>query len=183
MSGGGSSSNSQQQSQETSAINPQVLSDVLGNYSNAQSGIGSSTYSPLTAGQISTYENPYQSDVVNSTMAALQNQNQQQTSQNGLAAGASGDYNSNRLGVQNALTNQLYSQTAAQTLSQLENQDYNQASSTAQTENTAENQYPLAIQALLNQTLGLGTANQSQGTSSGSGSSSSYNANFSPFFD
>jgi len=178
MSGGGSESNSENQSQSTSQINPQILDDVLDNFNQAQSGIGSSTYSPLTAGQISTYENPYQSDVINSTMAALQNQNQQQTSQNGLTAGASGDYNSNRLGVQNALTNQLYSQTAAQTLAQLENQNYNQASTTAQTENTAQNQYPLAIQALLNQTLGLGTANQSQSTSSGSSQQAGFNISF-----
>ncbi len=173
MSVGGSGSSNQSQQTSQSYLDPQVMGLLTGNYGQAQNTVANSQYTPLSGSLIDQYMNPYQQDVVNSTMGALNEQNQEQISQNGLSQAASGAYNSDRAGVQNAETNRLYSQTAAQTLAQLENQNYSQATSTAQTENQNINNWPLLLQQLLNQSAGLlgnPVLNTAQGTSSGSSS-------------
>lgn len=174
MSLGGNESSSNQQATSQTSLDPQIKAALLGNYAGAQNTASTAKYTPLSGSLIGQYENPYQSDVTNSTMAALNEQNQEQNSQNGVSAAASGDYNSDRLGVQNAETNRLYSQTAAQTLAQLNSANYTQATNTAQTQNTAQNNWPLVLQQLLNQSLGLAGnpvlgSSQSTGSSQGAG--------------
>ena len=180
MSKGGSSSTSSSSQMQTTSPTAATLGALTGNLTNAQK-LSQTGYSPLTGGQITGLLSPYLSSAVGSTSNALLNLNQQEQSQNGVSAAASGDYNSSRLGVQNALTSQLTGQTLASTVSQMENQGFQQAENTAETQNQAQNNFPLALQALLN------SATQTQAaaggsTTSGSGTqkqdTSNYSLNF-----
>ena len=175
MSLSGSHQQSSQQATSQQTLDPTVMGMLEGNYGQAKATTADSKYTPLSGSLIGQYENPYQADVTNSTMAALNEQNKEQTSQNGVGAAASGDYNSSRLGVQNAETNRLFGQTAATTLAQLNSANFGQASQTAQTENTNQNNWPLVLQQLLNQSLGLvGNPVLGNSQSSGSGSGTSF---------
>ena len=176
MSFGKSSSKNQSQSTSQSTQNPAILAALLGNYGSTERFAGGDTYSPLTASQIQGYESPYTSSVINATTAALQNQTSQQIAQGDLSASASGAFNGDRVGVQDAVTQNLANQNLASTTATLENQGYQTALGTAQTENTAQNQFPIVLRQLVNQSLGLaGDPSDSTSQSTGSGSSSSVN--------
>ena len=171
---GATKSHNSQQSQATSqqTLDPQIMSALQNNLETAKNTVAQAKYTPLSGSLIGQYEDPYTKDVTDTTMKGIAEQNQEQLAQNGLAQSASGDYDNNRSGVQNAETNRMFSQTAAQTLAQLNQANYGQASQTAQTENTNRNNWPLVLQQLLNQSLGLmgnPVLGQSQSTGSGSG--------------
>ena len=177
MSKGGSSSTSSSSQTQTTTPTAASLSALSGNLASAQK-LSQTGYSPLTGGQITGLLSPYLSSAVGSTAAAIENQREQEIAQNGLSAAASGDYNSTGRNVENALTNQLSGQTLASTVSQMENQGFQQAETTAQSQNQAQNNFPLALQALLN------SATQTQAaaggsTTSGSGTQQQNTSNYS----
>ncbi len=177
MSKGGSSSNTSTSQTQTTTPTAATLSALTGNLTSAQN-LSQTGYSPLTGGQITGLLSPYLSSAVGSTAAAIENQREQEIAQNGLSAAASGDYNSTGRNVENALTSQLSGQTLASTVSQMENQGFQQAENTAETQNQAQNNFPLALQALLN------SATQTQAaaggsTTSGSGTQKQNSTNYS----
>jgi len=138
---------------------------------------GVSGYSPeqVSAGQLSTtnlqpYLNPYTSNVIDSSMNLLNQQLGQEQQQNAASATASGAYDNDRLGVQNALTNEYGQLAAGQTISNLENQGYTNAQQAAQSDiqgnlaaQQANQQAGLAGQGLnLNAASALGSLGQGQ---------------------
>src|SRR5580693_4115041 len=133
------------------ATNP-AYGAALSGAENAASGILGNLQNPQTLANanLSAYENPYETGVINSTMAQLNQQQQQALMANQQQATQEGAFGGNRLGVQNALTSQLYNQDDAQTLAQLNAQNYTQAQQAAE--------YDLNL-GLQNNALGLTAAN------------------------
>jgi hypothetical protein len=133
---------------------------------NAATGVSGYAPQQVAAGQLSTtnlqpYLNPYTSDVINSSMNLLNQQLGQTQQQNAASATASGAYDNDRLGLQNALTNEYGQLAAGQTISNLENQGYTNAQQAAQADLQSSLQAELANQqaGLSGQGLNLSAAN------------------------
>lgn len=107
-------------------------------YLNSASQSITSAEQPISAQQIQQYENPYQQQAINSTVAEMQNTNaQQQTALEGNAI-SNGAFGNDRMAVtQAALANQQ-DLAMNQTVAGMENQNYSQALSAAQ-QNQANN--------------------------------------------
>lgn len=133
-------------------------------YNSAVAQLGNSTYKPLTGDSITSYMSPYTSSVIDATLARSGQERQQALNANQDQAIKSGAFGGTGLSVQNALTNGQYDLNDQQTIANLNNQNYLQALGVASSENSAMNQYPLALQALLGQ-LAQGTTTNSNGTS------------------
>lgn len=174
---GGSKQSTTQSGTQTQTLDPSVTAALQANLAKALQTFGSSSYSPVTASQVQGYQSPFTAGVIDTTNSDLARQNQIANQGNNESATSQGAFGGDRSAVLNALTNEDYARTAATTDAGLNQANYSQALSTAQGENTAENQYPLLLQQLLNQTLGLnvGGANKtvsSTGTSNSTGSTS-----------
>lgn len=127
-----------------------------------------STYKPQTVTpqtlantNLSPYENPFQQDVINTTMQGLNLQNQQQINNEGSQFTGAGAFGGARQGVADAQTNALYGQLAAQTLAGLNSQNFTQAQNAAGQDISNNLQGQLA-----NQQTGLQGANLNLGASS-----------------
>ncbi|MCR6660726.1 MAG: tail fiber domain-containing protein [Asticcacaulis sp.] len=120
-------------------------------------------YSPVTADQIDQYQNPYTSSVIDATLARS-NQNQQMAlNGNQDQAIRSGAFGGSGQSVADALTKGQFDLNNQQTIAGLNQANYSQALQTATGQNSAQNQYPLAIQALLAQ-IAQGTTQTTNGT-------------------
>lgn len=106
-----------------------------GDFSAAGSILQGAANPNAISSQISNYQNPFTQQVANTTMQQLGQYNQNQLANNASSATMSGAFGGDRLGVQDALTNQLYGQTAASTLANLNSQGFNAALGAAQTGN------------------------------------------------
>jgi hypothetical protein len=87
-------------------------------------------------GSLSQYENPYTSDVYNTTLNQLDLARQRainQNSSNATEQGGEGAWDGSRAGVSDALTNQEFGQQAAETAASLNQGNFNQAQQAAQT--------------------------------------------------
>jgi hypothetical protein len=130
--------------------------------SGAGTAIGSAaTYKPNTVNPISLagvnlspYENPYTSDVINTTMAQLNQQNKIANNANDASATSAGAFGGDRSAVQDALTNGQYAMTGATTLAGLNQGNFSQAQAAAQGDITNNLQAQEA-----NQSAGLTGAN------------------------
>jgi len=140
---------------------------AIDQYKQAQASLPQS-YSPLSTGMIQNYMNPYTDSVVKAN-TAYANQNQDialnQVRDEATRAGAFGGSGMARA---EALTRGQFDLNNQMMTSGLLNQGYGQALQTAQGENSAANQYPLAVQALLGQLAGQ-TEQQTKGTQTGYG--------------
>jgi len=136
---------------------------ALNQYNDAKSSLPTA-YSALSGSQINNYMNPYQSAVTDATLKNLDTSRQMALNQNNDQAIKAGAFGGTGASVERALTQGQYDQNAATTLAGLNSSNYAQALQTAQAENTASNQYPLAIQQLLGQ-LAQGTSTTSKGSS------------------
>jgi len=85
----------------------------------------------LAGTDLSPYLNPYTQDVVNTTMANLNQQNQVADNANNASATSAGAFGGDRSAVQNALTNQQYALTGAQTYAGLNQANYSNAQQSA----------------------------------------------------
>ncbi len=94
--------------------------------STLNSAIGNAQPSTIAQG-MDTYKNPYQQDVINTTLADLDRQRQMAISQGQGAATQSGAYGGSRHGVADSLTNEAYGRIGAQTSAQLNQQGFNTA--------------------------------------------------------
>lgn len=131
------------------ATNP-LYQNMIGAAANGVAGILSNpvatnvTPQPVTAqtiagADLSPYMNPYQANVVNATLAGLNQLNAQQllnTNQNATTAGAFGG---SRSGVADALTNQLNMQAAAPVIAGLYSQGFTNAQNLAGQDAAAQN--------------------------------------------
>lgn len=114
-------------------------------------------YTPVTGAQINNYMNPFQSAVIDTTLA--RNAQSQRTALNEIGDQAirAGAFGGSRHGVAEGIARGQWDLNNQQTAAQLASQNYAQALGVAQTENNAVQQYPLAIQQLLGQ-LAQGTS-------------------------
>lgn len=145
-------------------------------YNTAASGLalaGTNAVNPsaLTPGAIQSYESPYNTDVVNATVAQLRNQFGQQ--KQGLTGSQilNGTFGSDRGGVgQSVLANQQ-NLALGQTVSGLENQNYSQALGAAQQQQGvglgAAQANRAALQTGAGQIQGIGQQIYGQGTGTG----------------
>ncbi len=150
-----SASASQSSSKTTNPYAIQVLQ-------NAQATLPTA-YSPVTGSQINGFMNPYQSSVIDATLAR-NNQNQQMAlNQIGDQAQAAGAFGGSRQGVAEGIAQGQFDLNNQQTIAGLNAQNYDQALQAATTQNAAENQYPLAVQGLLG-SLASGAESKSSAT-------------------
>lgn len=81
---------------------------------------------------LTPYENPFQNDVINTTMNQLDLQRQRDLNNQGSQFTANGAFGGARQGVADSLTNEAYGNIAAQTLAGLNSQNFSQAQAAAQ---------------------------------------------------
>ena len=91
---------------------------------------------PVTAGllantNLSPYENPYQSDVINASVAQNERAREIAQTQANEQATAGNAFGGSRSGVANALTNQLYDQNDQTNIANLNTANFNQAQTAA----------------------------------------------------
>jgi hypothetical protein len=164
------------------ATNPQYQNLISSAANGVQGILGNPvgtnvTPQPVTAqtiagSNLSQYMNPYQSDVINTTMAQLNQANANQLLNTNQGATAAGAFGGSRSGVADALTNALNQQTAASTLAGLNSSNFNTAlNSAGQDANTLNNtaqfnsgqnvnaQQSSIANALAGQSAGLNAAN------------------------
>ncbi len=96
---------------------------ILGNIQNGKS---------LADTDLTPYMNPYQQDVIDATMAQLNQQQQQALMSGHQNATLDNAFGGNRVGVQDALTNGQYANVDAQTLAQLNSANFANAQQTAE---------------------------------------------------
>jgi len=111
------------------ATNPQfgqTLGDATNSVNSILGNIQGINTTPSTA-SLQPFMNPYQQDVINSTMAQLGQQQSQALTAGHENATLDKAFGGNRVGVQDALTNQQYGLLDANTLAQLNSSDYSQA--------------------------------------------------------
>ena len=131
----------------TAGINNQQQTGIAGINANANyaqpyiqqaAGMATNAAAPITAGQIQQYESPYTQQVVNSTQAQFNNQNQQQ--QQGVVGNAisQGAFGGNRVGVAQAELANQQQLAQAPVIAGLENQGYQTGLNTALTEQQAQ---------------------------------------------
>lgn len=101
-------------------------------YYNSAAGYADAGASPVTGEQIQGYMSPYQQQVINATMANMQENNAQQANQLTGNAIASGAFGGDRAGVAQAELARQQSLANNQTLADLYNSGYSQALSAAQ---------------------------------------------------
>ena len=137
------------------ATNP-AYGSALTNAQNAVSGILSNIQNAPTLANtdLTPYLNPYEGDVINSTMAQLNQQQNQALTSNQENATLDKAFGGNRLGVEQALTNSQYGMVDASTLAQLNASNFSQAQQAAE--------YDLNRNLSLDQ-LGLSGANAEAG--------------------
>lgn len=171
---GSNKSSTSQTGTQTQTIDPAVTAALQANLQRAQTTVGSSAYSPISASDIQSFQSPYTAQAVSATNAELAQQNQVANQNNNESATAQGAFGGDRSAVLNALTNGQYAMATGQADANLNNQGFQTALTAAQTQNQNENQYPLLIQQLLNQTLGLnaGAANKTVNSTGNSNTNS-----------
>lgn len=151
---------------------------AAGLLTDSMSRIGGMEYQSFDPASTQQYMNPYQQDVVDSTMSRLNYEGDRDRNQltSGIAqAGAFGD---KRRGIMEAELEGQIDRNRSETLAGLNQQGYSQAQQIALGENSNQNQYALALEALLAQLAGSfsneGTTS-SRGTSTGTSTQSGSN--------
>ncbi len=146
---GGSSS----KNKTTDTLDPKLSSALYSNLDRANSLADTTTYHTLDPSQIQAQMDPYTQDVVDTTTADYQKTAAIDQQHVNDAARAAGAFGGSRHGVQAGVTAANGQNNLAQIIAQLRSQGFTQAQQTAQTENTNQNNLPLALQALLNSTI------------------------------
>lgn len=128
-------------------------------------------YNPVGSEDIARFSNPYQQDVIDSTMGQLGQNRLVARNQQMSDIGKAGAFGDDRRGIMEAELEGQQDRTAASTLAGLNSANYGQARDAAMAENGNQNAYGLNIQQLLQQLLsgsyGQEGTTQTQGTQSG----------------
>lgn len=167
----GKSKNTASNNQSFNQTSDFRLSDrAAGLLTDSMGRIGGMEYQSFDPNSTQQYMNPYQQDVVDSTMNRLNYEGDRDRNQlvsNIAQAGAFGD---KRRGVMEAELEGQIDRNRSETLAGLNQQGYSQAQQIALGENANQNQFRMAIEALLAQLAGSfgneGTTS-SRGTSKG----------------
>ena len=109
-------------------------------YMDAATGYAQIGGSPISAGQIANYSNPFQSQVIDATMANIQQNNAIQANNLRGNAALQGGLGNDRLGVAQAELARNQNLATNQTLATLNAQNFNQALGAAQGDRTAAQQ-------------------------------------------
>lgn len=129
------------------------------------------SYQTLDPAAIARFQNPYQQDVINSTMGQIGQDREVAFNQLDDRLARSGAFGDKRRGIQEAEVAGQFDRTTAQTLAGLNSANYGQALGVAQGENQAANNFGVNIQQLIAQLVsqfGNEGTTTSQGTSRGS---------------
>lgn len=164
---GGSKNKYSNQETATQTLDPKLSGALYDNVARAQQLAGK-PYSPLSGQQIGQYQNPYQSQVIDATVADWNQARQgamNDVSDRYMKAGAFGG---GREAVAQGVAMGQADRNLGSLIASLNSQGYSQALGVAQQENAAANQYPLLLQQLLNQSVGL-IPNHGTTNSTGSG--------------
>jgi len=124
----GSSLQNLGRSLQTNAGNPQaaqpnIYQQSAGAYTQA---LGKAA-TPTAMGDVSQYYNPYESQVVDTTLADIERSRLMAQNQLGAQATQAGAFGGSRQGIAEAETNRAYADQAARTAAQLRQQGYTQA--------------------------------------------------------
>ena len=120
-------------------------------YDAAKASLGNRQYTPVTGEQIQSFQNPFTSSVIDTTLARAGQDQQMQLNQIGDGATRAGAFGGSRHGVAEGIARGQFDQNNQATMAGLNGAGYSQALQAALGQNAAQNQYPLAIQALLGQ--------------------------------
>lgn len=186
MSLSGSKSNTKSSSTMNQTNTNQLGADGLALLRQGADRLGNMQYRGVDADLISQFQNPYQQEVIDTTLADMNRAQQMSLQQGGDAAYAAGAFGGSRHGVADALSREAYDRNMAGTVANLRSQGYTNALSAAQ--NEAQNQN--AWQALLTQLYGqygsqLGQHGATQnvtGTQTGKSSGTSFGFEWAPKF-
>lgn len=110
---------------------------------NGVQGILSSnpTASTIANSNLSQYENPYTSDVINASVTANERARQIANVNDNQTATAAGAFGGSRSGVANALTNQLYDQNDQSNIANLNSANFTQAQNAAAADAATKNAF------------------------------------------
>ena len=108
---------------------PNIFEQSAGAYSNALNATQMGMNAPIQniASGMSRYQNPYEQQVVDTTLQDLERQRQMQINDVGSSATAAGAFGGSRQGVMEAETNRAAQDVAARTAAQLRSQGFTQA--------------------------------------------------------
>lgn len=157
----GGSKNKSKSSQTTQ--NPYAIDQ----YQQAVRTLGNQSWQMLNPGMVQQYTNPFSQQMISGFTAGNEQARQMARNSNTDSAIAQHAFGGTGMSVENALTNQLYDENSANYIANLLGSGFNAALGVAEQQNEQQNQFPLAIQALLGQ-LAQGTQENSQDTKSGS---------------
>ncbi len=114
-------------------------------------------------GGIQTYMNPYEQQVIDTSMADLERQRQMQASQMGAQASAAGAFGGSRHGVAQALTNEGFANQGGMLAAQLRQQGFNTALGASQQDVANRMQAALANQGARARAAEFGQSTSLQG--------------------
>lgn len=146
--------------------------------------IGGYEFQGVTPDMISRFQDPYQQDVIDATLADINRQQQLALQQGGDAATAAGAFGGSRHGVADALTREGYDRNATGAVANLRSQGHQSALSAAQNEAAQQNAWQMALEQLYGNYAGLlsqhGSSSNTTGTQSSKGSSSGFGFSWAP---
>ena len=115
------------QAVETTSTQPNIYQQSAGTYTQALDKAAT----PTAMGDVSQYYNPYESQVVDTTLADIERSRLMAQNQLGAQATQAGAYGGSRQGIAEAETNRAYADQAARTAAQLRQQGFEQAQNVA----------------------------------------------------
>src|SRR4030095_9656477 len=153
--------------------NVQNMQGIQSPYINTAANYATTGAAPVSSGEISNYLNPYQSNVIDTTLAQIARNNVIQQNQLKGNSVAQGGLRNSRLGVAQAQLARGQDMTTANILANLNSQNYNQALGAAQGDKSRAFQGASAFSSLGNQAqqagyqdiaslLGIGAQQQGQ---------------------
>lgn len=148
---------------KTTQTNPYAISQ----YNDAKASLGNSQYKPITGADIQGFQSPYQSQVMDAFHKSNDQSRMMAQNSDTDRAISQGAFGGTGLDVAHALTNGQYDLNSGNFDANLLNQGFNTALGAAQTQNLAQNQYPLAIQQLLGNLAGQTQTNTKGSSTSG----------------
>jgi hypothetical protein len=117
-----------------------AVQGILGNLPSGQVNATPVNATTIAGTDLTPYLNPYQQDVINSTMTQLGQQRGAAINSDNQAAIAAKAFGNSRAGVNTALTNQYYDQDAASTLAGLNTNNFTNAEQMAAQDAATKNQ-------------------------------------------
>ena len=142
---GGSSTPSS--STSSTSIDPEMKAAYLRNLEEARTtaaGLGTKQFAafPTYSNEVvNQYMNPYQQQVIDTTLSDIERQRQQAQLRDRAAAVQAKAFGGSRQGVAEALTNEAYQRTAANTVANLRSQGFTNAQAIALQQEEAKRQY------------------------------------------